>query len=212
MERTNETREYYALTRKAFDFLAPVYDLITAPLIHVRRQVVDIANARKGLLVLDVATGTGQQAFAFARRGCDVTGIDLTASMLDVARKNNKAGLVRFERADASQMRFGTDSFDITCISFALHDMPLPIRAQVLKEMRRITKPNCAIVAVDYALPVNRIWRALIYRLISIYEEAYYKEFIVSDLEALLDHAGIQVTKRSSTLLGAGTILVGTKR
>ena len=64
-----EEQEYYALTKKAFDFLAPMYNIMTLPLIHLRDQVVDFTNAPRGSAILDVATGTGQQAFAFARRG-----------------------------------------------------------------------------------------------------------------------------------------------
>jgi hypothetical protein len=39
-----EERAYYALTRKAFDFLAPVYDLLTWPLARIRQQAVTFAN------------------------------------------------------------------------------------------------------------------------------------------------------------------------
>jgi len=40
-----DTKAYYALTRRAFDLLAPFYDLLTLPLLKVRGQVVDFANA-----------------------------------------------------------------------------------------------------------------------------------------------------------------------
>ena len=206
-----EEKEYYALTQKAFDFLAPFYNILTFPLVRVRNQVVDFANAGKVSTVLDVATGTGQQAFAFAKRGHDVIGVDLTESMLEIARKNNKGGLVKFETADATLLRFETNSFDVSCISFALHDMPPNIREKVLQEMVRITKPNGIIVIVDYDLPSNKISRALIYHFITLYEGEYYKKFIVSDLDSLLRKTGINVTERVSVLLGAGRILKGIK-
>ena len=206
-----EEKEYYALTQKAFTFLAPFYNILTFPLVRVRNQVVDFANAGKGSTVLDVATGTGQQAFAFAKRGHDVIGVDLTESMLEIARKNNKGGLVKFETADATLLRFETNSFDVSCISFALHDIPLNIREKVLQEMVRVTKPNGIIVIVDYDLPSNKISRALIYHFITLYEGEYYKKFIVSDLDSLLRKIGINVTERVSILLGAGRILKGIK-
>ena len=206
-----EEKEYYALTQKAFTFLAPFYNILTFPLVRVRNQVVDFANAGKGSTVLDVATGTGQQAFAFAKRGHDVIGVDLTESMLEIARKNNKGGLVKFETADATLLRFETNCFDVSCISFALHDMPPNIREKVLQEMVRITKPNGIIVIVDYDLPSNKIRRALIYHFITLYEGEYYKKFIVSDLDSLLRKIGINVTERVSILLGAGRILKGIK-
>ena len=205
----DEIQGYYFLTKKSFDFLAPVYNIMTLPLVRVRDLVVDFVNASTGCSVLDVATGTGQQAFAFAKHGCDVIGIDLIETMLEIAQKNNKGSIVKFEIADATHLKFNTNSFDISCISFALHDMPLSIQEQVLTEMVRVTKPNGIIVIVDYNLPQNRLSRAFIYRLITLYEGEYYKKFIVSDLDTLLRQNGIEVTQRASVLLGAGRILRG---
>lgn len=207
-----EEKEYDALTKRAFDSLAPFYNLMTLPLFRVRSQVVDFANARNGSTVLDVATGTGQQAFAFAKRGYAVIGVDLTESMLEIARKNNKSGLVKFETADATQLRFEENSFDVSCISFALHDMPPNVREKALQEMVRVTRPNGIVVIVDYDLPENRIGKALIYCLITLYEGEYYKEFIVSDLDSLLRKTGVEVTERVSVLSGAGRILKGLKK
>ncbi len=207
-----EEKEYYALTKKVFDLLAPFYNIMTVPLVRVRNQVVDFAGAGKGSTILDVATGTGQQAFAFAKRGYDVIGVDLTESMLEIARKNNKAGFVKFEIADATHLRFEENSFDVSCISFALHDMPPNIREKVLREMVRVTTPRGVIVIVEYDLPRNKISRALIYLLVSLYEGEYYKQFIVSDLDSLLRKTGVEVMERVSVLFGAGRILKGTKK
>ena len=207
----SEEKEYYALTKNAFDVLAPIYDLLTLPLIHVRDKVVAIANVAKGSQVLDVATGTGQQAFAFAKYGYDVTGIDLTESMLEIAKRNNKNGFVKFEVGDATHLRFDRNTFDACCISFALHDMPLNIREKVLREMVRVTKPKGVIIIVDYDLPHNKIGRALIYRFITLYEGDYYKQFIGSDLYTLLHKTGIDIVDRVSVLFGAGRILKGIK-
>lgn len=206
-----EIKAYYALTKKAFDILAPFYNLMTLPLARVREQVVDFTNAGKDATILDVATGTGQQAFAFAKRGYDMVGVDLTESMLDIARKINKNGLVKFEIADATHLRFESNSFDVSCISFALHDMPLPIREKVLQEMARVAKPDGVIVIVDYDLPHNKLGRSLVCRLVTLYEGECYQQFIGSNLEVLLMKTGIEVKRKLSVLLGAGKILVGIK-
>jgi demethylmenaquinone methyltransferase/2-methoxy-6-polyprenyl-1,4-benzoquinol methylase len=204
-----EEKEYYALTKKAFDVIAPFYNIMTLPLIRVRSQVVKIANASKDSKVLDVATGTGQQAFAFAKQGHDITGVDLTESMLEITRGHNKNSLVKFEIGDATHLRFEENTFDASCISFALHDMPLNIREKVLSEMVRVTKPNGVIMIVDYDLPQNKIKRALIYRLVTLYESEYYKQFFDSDLDTLLHNAGIEIVERVPILFGAGKILKG---
>src|SRR3989337_2539412 len=207
----DEEKEYYALVKKAFDVLAPFYDVVALPIEGVRDKVVDFTNARDGSTILDVATGTGKQAFAFAKRGYDVIGVDLTESMLKIARKNNENGLVKFEVGDATHLRFEENSFDVSCVSFALYDMPLTIRERVLKEMVRVTKSNGTLVIVDYALPENKIGRFLIYRLVSFYEGEYYRKFIASDLEVLLGETGIEIKVQLPILLGAGRILKGIK-
>ena len=207
----DEEKEYYSLIRKVFDILAPFYDIVTMPFSRVRDKVVNFANARKGSKLLDIATGTGKQAFAFAKKGYDVIGIDLSEAMLKVANKKNRYGNVKFEVADATNLLFEDNSFDVSCVSFALHDMPLTIREKVLEEMVRVTKIKGMIVIVDYGLPKNKIGRFLIYQFVKLYEGKYYSKFIKSDLETLLKKTGIDIKEELAVLLGAGKILKGIK-
>jgi len=181
------------------------------PFSRVRDKVVNFTNVRNGSKILDVATGTGKQAFAFAKRGYDVIGIDLSEAMLKVANKKNKLGNVKFEVADAANLPFEDDSFDVSCVSFGLHDMPLTIREKTLKEMVRVTKTKGMVVIVDYALPKNKIGRFLIYHFIKLYEGKYYSHFIRSDLGALLRRTGIEIKEEVPVLIGAGKILKGMK-
>ena len=205
----DDEREYFSLVKKVFDILAPFYDIVTLPLTRLRGRVVDFTGAEKGSRILDVATGTGKQAFAFAEKGYDVTGIDLSKAMLKVANKKNRYKNVRFQAADATNLPFEDNSFDVSSVSFALHDMPLTIRERVLKEIVRVTKPAGMIVIVDYALPENKIGRFLVYHFVRLYEREYYSRFIKSDLEALLRKSGIEVKEELRVLLGAGRILKG---
>jgi len=207
----DEEKEYYALVKKAFDVLAPFYDVVALPIEGVRDKVVDFTNARDGSTILDVATGTGKQAFAFAKRGYDVTGIDLSEAMLKVASKKNKYENAKFEVADAMALPFESDSFDVSCASFVLHDMPLTIREKTVKEMVRVAKPQGVIVIIDYALPENRVRSFFIYHLIKLYEGKYYLEFIKSDLEALLEKTGVEIKEELPVVLGAVRILKGIK-
>lgn len=166
--------EYYSYIKKWFKWWAPIYDIVDVFISGVRNEVVDFTNARNGSKILDVATGTGKQAFAFAKSGHVVDGIDLSEDMLKVANRKNKYENSTFQVADATHLPFGNKHFDVSCISFALHDMPFNIREKVLEEMVRVTKREGMIVVVDYALPVNKISRFLIYHIIRSYESKYY--------------------------------------
>src|SRR5215813_2167264 len=97
-------REYYALVQKTFDILAPIYDVMALPLARARHNVVELADLEPGSKVLDIAAGTGQQSFAFAKRGYEVIGVDISQAMLNVARKNNRYENLKFELADATAL------------------------------------------------------------------------------------------------------------
>lgn len=202
-------KNYYSYIKNFFDKWAPIYDFIDLFISGVRGKVVNFTDPGSGSRVLDVCTGTGKQAFAFAKKGYDVIGIDLSESMLKVARKNNTYTNLKFEISDAINIPFANDYFDVSCISFALHDMPLDVREKVLREMARVTKQNGVITIVDYSLPGNKIERFLIYGFVKLYESKYYPEFVKTDIKLLLKGTGIEIEKELSVLLKAGKILKG---
>jgi len=212
-QETDEEKEYYALSKRTFSILAPFYDLSAIVLsfgmiLLVRDKAVAFTNAKPGSRILDIATGTGKQAFAFAKKGYAVTGIDMSEAMLSVANKKNRYNNLKFEIGDATLLRFEDSSFDVCCISFALHDMPPSIRKKVLGEMARVLRPGGMIIIVDYALPKNRISRFFIYNFVRLWEK-YYSEFIKSDLDSLLSASGIQINGNLPIMLGAGRIVKG---
>jgi len=202
--------DYYPYIQETFKTLAPVYDLATWPISWIRTKVAKLANAGKPERVLDVGTGTGKQALAFAKRGHRVTGIDYSRHMLERSGRKNRFPNARFLRADAADMPFRKNTFDITCASFSLHEMPLPIREKVLGEITRVTRPGGTLVVVDYSLPRNRLGRFLVYNLVKLYESKYYREFIRSDLEGLLERLGIKVKTKISLPFNAARIWLGT--
>lgn len=196
--RTEEERHYYALNAKVWPVFAPFYDVLTRPLRRLRRAVVNQAGVAPGSRVLDVATGTGAQALAFADAGADVIGIDLCEAMLRIARKKAGAEHVEFRQADASELPFEDGRFDVTCVSFGLHEMPETVRRRVLLEMARVTKPSGKIIVVDYALPRNPLASTIVYHLVKLYERDNYAEFVRADLHAMLRQAGLaEATERS---------------
>jgi ubiquinone/menaquinone biosynthesis C-methylase UbiE len=196
----------------AFGHLARVYDAIALFIAPLRPRVVEFAHAAAGARVLDVATGTGSQALAFARSGYDVVGIDLVDEMLAVARRKRDAGRVRFERMDATDLALSDGSFDVTTVSFGLHEMPASIRDRVVAEMVRVTRPGGTIVVADYGLPSNRFLRPLVVGCIQSFERGWYRQFIESDVAALLASHGLVVEERRTPALGTFQLIRATRR
>ena len=209
--RTIEEREYYSLSERVYKYFAPFYDVLVSPFRRTRREVAALAEVGRDSAVLDVATGTGEQAVAFAATGADVIGVDLSEQMLRIARRKNGFSKLRFQRADAVELPFAEASFDLVCISFALHEMPESVREAVLHDMARVTKPGGRIVVVDYGLPRGRLARSLVYHLVKLYERDNYADFVRRDVTALLGAAGFRADQAHPKLLGVAKVWIGTK-
>jgi ubiquinone/menaquinone biosynthesis C-methylase UbiE len=188
---------------------ASIYDVITAPLYRLRRRVTRMARIEPGVRAIDIATGTGAQARSFAKAGASVVGIDLSARMLDIARRKARTSAIRFVEADATMLPEPHASFDVACISFALHEMPETIRARVISEIARVTRSGGTIVIVDFMRPRNRVWRFVVEHLIAPVERDSYREFLRSDLRDLLARSGISIVEQRRALLGIARIVVG---
>ncbi len=70
--------------------------------------LVEALGLREGARVLDLACGHGRHSVDLARRGCAVTGVDLSAPSLDLAAaRAAEAGVeIRFERADMRRIAY----------------------------------------------------------------------------------------------------------
>jgi demethylmenaquinone methyltransferase/2-methoxy-6-polyprenyl-1,4-benzoquinol methylase len=198
-------KDYYQYIRGWFGRWAWFYNFIALPLTCVRNKVADLIDKGDKIKILDVCTGTGTQAFAFAKRGYEVLGIDLSEKMLWVAKKKNKYENMRFVVADAAKMPFENDYFDFACISFGLHDMPHEVRHFVLDEMRRVSRK---IIVVDYHIPKNKLHRWLHVSFTSLYESKYYRDFAKRNLEELLREHGLKVVTEAYGLIDFVKIFV----
>lgn len=209
--QTEEEREYYALNEGVYANLASAYDIAVWPLNKLRHEVVELSRAQADARVIDVATGTGAQARAFALKCHEVVGIDISEAMLRVARAKEPIFGLTYVQGDATDLQFDDASFDIASISFGLHEMPATVREAVLDEMVRVTKPHGTLVVVDYGLPQGFLGRHAVYSIIRFYEDAHYAEFVRLDVRGLLTRKGIDVSDDRSAFFGAARVLVGIK-
>lgn len=147
--------------RQMFADIAPRYDVANSTLsfgIHHlwRRTMVRLSGAKRGMSVLDCATGTGDVAIVFKKIvGAEgsVLGTDFCAEMMETApakaRKHNLN--VRFEVADAMNLPYPTASFDIATISFGIRNVDVPVKA--LSEMARTVSSGGKVVVLEFGQP-----------------------------------------------------------
>ncbi|PYM12976.1 MAG: SAM-dependent methyltransferase [Candidatus Rokuibacteriota bacterium] len=108
-----------------------------------------VLPARRGLDALDVGCGTGFLTFELAARGHRVTGIDFAPAMLREARRKaaERPASVRFQAADAEQLPFPAQSFDLVMTRHVLWTLPQPEAA--IDEWIRVLRPGGRLVIVD---------------------------------------------------------------
>jgi 2-polyprenyl-6-hydroxyphenyl methylase/3-demethylubiquinone-9 3-methyltransferase len=90
--------------------------------------------------ILDVGCGAGFLSNALGREKFDVTGLDLSLSSLNVAQSRDLGGKVKYLQADAYNMPFEDESFDVVTSTDFLEHVSEP--KQVLKEVSRVLRPN----------------------------------------------------------------------
>jgi SAM-dependent methyltransferase len=97
--------------------------------------------------VLDVGTGTGIFAEAFAERGLEVTGIDPNSELLSLAQSHGQSA--RFMAGVAEKLPFEDASFDLVFLGHVLHETD--DRHAALSEARRVARLRVAILEWPYA-------------------------------------------------------------
>ncbi|WP_212002999.1 class I SAM-dependent methyltransferase [Chitinophaga sp. HK235] len=187
-------QEFVQYNQQLFKKVAPNYKWLDLLASRCRGKFCRFLGDIQGLKILDVATGTGQQALAMAKRGAIVTGADLSEDMLHYAIRNDKRDLVHFEYANSTELPFDNETFDITVMSFALHCMTHDIRMGTLKEMMRVTKKDGFIAFIDHCKPSKSIGK-LIYSNIARFETPLYKQFLDTDFRQELRQLDIDIVR-----------------
>jgi len=157
-----------------FARIAPRYDLMNALMTAGRhqawrRKAARLAAPASGGLVLDLATGTGDFALAFLgeTRIRGVVGVDFVEGMLRLGREKLRGRETRGSRdarrvhlvaGDALVLPFRDATFVGVASAFLLRNLAdLPAG---LAEMRRVTVPGGAVVALEITQPTLPGWRA----------------------------------------------------
>ena len=109
----------------------------------------DFAGA-SGLRVLEIGCGLGTDGVQFAKAGAHYTGVDLTEAAIELTRKRFElAGLPgEFRIADAENLDFADDSFDLVYSHGVLHHTP--DTACAVRELYRVLKPGGRAIVMLY--------------------------------------------------------------
>ena len=160
-----------AYNERHFAEAAPRYDVATRAMSFGRdaawkRALVAALPVLPSPVCVDLACGTGDVAFLLAGRypGGIVTGMDLSAPMLAIARERNRFANVRFEQGDLCDLPFPDGSADVATGSYALRNAP-DLRKAVA-EVHRVLSPGGVAVFLDFSNPERSSLRHLQFHLL----------------------------------------------
>jgi demethylmenaquinone methyltransferase/2-methoxy-6-polyprenyl-1,4-benzoquinol methylase len=145
-----------------FDGVAQRYDLVN-DLLSLgrtrawRRAATVIIAPKPGMKILDLAAGTGSSSEPLAAAGAEVIAADFSEGMLAAGRKARPH--LAFTKADALNLAFAANTFDVVTISFGLRNTADIDKA--LSQMLKVTKTGGHLVVVEFSHPVWRPFRTI---------------------------------------------------
>ena len=218
---------------EVFDRVAQRYDLMNDLMSFGMHRLwkafaVSIARIRPGERVLDVASGSGDLARAFAARGAEVWMSDINGPMLARGRDRmldagRKAAAVR---CDAERLPFADAHFDCVSVGFGLRNMTRKDAA--LAEMARVLRPGGRLLVLEF----SQVWKPLQkpYDLYSFYVLPWLGERVAGDASAyrylaesirmhpdqptlagMMEHAGLEQVEYFNLAAGAVAVHRGVK-
>lgn len=144
--------------REVFKSVAPSYDIMNDLMSGGMHRIwkkftVDLANVKSGEKVLDVASGSGDLAMAFAKvaGAANVWQTDINEAMLRVGRDRlTNLGLATPNAlCDAENLPFASELFDLVTVAFGLRNMTH--KEQALAEMTRVLKPGGRLLVLEFS-------------------------------------------------------------
>lgn len=147
---------------RMFNRIARRYDLLNRLLSagidkRWRKRVIRLLAKARPKKVLDVATGTADQAIALAKQldSPEIIGVDIAEAMLEIGRQKviarNLQHRIQLLSADAENLPFQSNTFDAITVSFGVRNFENLQGG--LKEMHRVLKQGAELVILEFSKP-----------------------------------------------------------
>ena len=157
-------------------------------------RLLELTQPQRNWIVLDVATGAGHTALAFAPHVTRVVATDLTPEMLDEARKlaqEREIKNIEFKLADAHALPFDDNKFDLVTNRIALHHYLNARKA--IAEMARVCKRGGIVALVDNVVPPDRLTAFYINDFEKLRDPSHNWAYPVEQLEAYVAKVKLRV-------------------
>lgn len=183
------TQKHFDMTAKNYDntfdgrFVQPMYASLL-------KEIHALSSGK----LLDVGCGNGNVLSALAKEDFHLYGIDLSENMVKEAKKQLGSS-AEIQVADAANLPYAKDSFDILVCNASFHHYPQP--GKVLQEMHRVMKKNSVLlIGEGYAIQPFRFFLNIGFKLSNKGDVRSYGK---QELTGLLKDNGFQLTKIEKT-------------
>ena len=158
-------------------------------------NVVEFSRAEAPATVMEIGAGTGNFLALFSEVASRLIAVDVTDEMLRTARQSFPD--MDLVQGDGARLPFTSKSVDVVSCAQMLHHVhePLPL----LKEMRRVSKPDGAVLVIDQAAPESYEKAAFMNELETIRDPSHAASRSPSTLRILLQTAGLEVVDEKLT-------------
>jgi ubiquinone/menaquinone biosynthesis C-methylase UbiE len=164
--------------------------------------------------LLDIGTGSGRIPINIAKLcpNFEITAVDMSENMLAVAQKNSTANgtgnRIEFKVADAKQLPFKDNTFDLVISHVTLHHIPDPL--SMLKEVKRVLKPGGGVLIRDLKRPANHLILSLYVKIFGkdanefqrkLYRDSLKASFSKKEFQQMLADSGLPKARVSRNFI-----------
>ena len=170
------------IVREGYDRIAELYDEYRSHFSDVAELDEFMSLVKPGGHVLDVGCGTGIVARALVDGGFQVTGIDFSQKMIDLAK--NRVPEVTFEVGDMTALKLEDDSFDGIVSTYAVFHIPRTKHFSLFLDFHRILKKGGALLFSVGSKNTDGVWEWDEFQSVPMYWSYYPPSKTVELLES----------------------------
>lgn len=183
--------------RRRYQRIAPFYDLLDLYFERRRyRRIRPLLFDGLSGRILDAGVGTGRN-MPYYPANAHVVGVDLSAAMLQRARRRQELSPATVELAmmDLTRLGLADDTFDAAVASFVFCTLPGVVQVSALRELARVVKPDGCIRLLEYTRSedARRQWLA---RLWAPWVRWAFGARLDQSIDRQIDDAGLAVRSR----------------
>lgn len=180
------------MNKKTWDLYAPIYELAMRADKKVYKVMYErIPKVIEGKVVLEIATGPGLLAKHVAHAASKMIATDYSDGMIAEAKKGEIPKNLTFEVADATNLPYEDNSFDVVLIANALHVMPEPERA--MSEIDRVLKNGGILIAPNFVNHKGGLLSSIWSKILKIAGVKFEHQWTTEEYKAFLSQNGWKI-------------------